>query len=111
MVTLRRGGVEVTRAEVIERGNVGAAVADARRAVAAARAGADVVSVGVLASLSHALCFAGDLDESGSVALQAVERPDAPEILNGYVGSLGLLALIDAEQGRTECAHAWAVRQ
>ena len=43
--------VEVTRAAVIERGDVGAAVEHARRAVAAARAGADVLSVGVLASL------------------------------------------------------------
>ena len=43
--------VEVTRAMAIERGDVGAAVEHARRAVAAARAGADVLSVGVLASL------------------------------------------------------------
>jgi LuxR family maltose regulon positive regulatory protein len=100
--------VEVTRAEVIERGDVGAAVEHGRRAVAAARAGADVLSVGVLASLSHALFFAGDLDESRRVALQALERPAAPEVPDGYVGSLGLLALIDGEQGRTESAEAWA---
>ena len=42
--------VEVTRAAVIEHGDVGAAVEHARRARAAARAGADVLSVGVLAS-------------------------------------------------------------
>ena len=100
--------VEVTRAAWIERGNVGAAVEHARRAVAAARAGADVLSVGVLASLAQALSFAGDLDEARRIALQAVERPDAPEVPDGYVVSLGLLALIDAEQGRTESAEAWA---
>ncbi len=100
--------VEVTRAALIERGNVGAAVEHARRAVAAARAGADVLSVGVLASLAQALFFAGDLDEARRIALQAVERPDAPEVPDGYVVSLGLLALIDAEQGRTESAEAWA---
>jgi LuxR family transcriptional regulator, maltose regulon positive regulatory protein len=100
--------VEVTRAQVIERGDVGAAVEHGRRAVTAARAGADLLTVGVLASLSQALFFAGDLDESRRVALQAVERPDAPEATNGYVGSLGLLALIDAEQGRTETGEAWA---
>lgn len=100
--------VELVRAETIERGDVGAAVKHARRSLAAVRAGADVLAVGVLASLSHALFFAGDLDESRQVALQAVERPDAPEASNGYVGSLGLLALIDAEQGRTESAEAWA---
>ena len=100
--------VEVTRAEAIEHGDVGAAVEHARRAVAAARAGADVLTVGVLASLSHALFFAGDLEESRSIAMQSVQRPDAPGVPDGYVGALGLLALIDAEQGRTESAEAWA---
>ena len=100
--------VEVTRAAVIERGNVGAAVEHARRAIAAARAGADVLSVGVLASLAQALFFAGELDESRRVAVQAIERPDAPDVPDGYVGNLGLLALLDAEQGRTESAEAWA---
>ena len=100
--------VEVTRAMNIERGDVGGAVEHARRAVAAARAGADVLSVGVLASLSQALFFAGELDEARRIALQAVERPDAPQVPDGNVGSLGLLALIDAEQGRTESAEAWA---
>ena len=99
---------EVTRAEVIERGHVGAAVEHARRAVAAARAGADVLSVGVLASLAQALFFAGELDEARRVALQAVERLDAPDVPDGYVGGLGLLALVDAEQGRAESAEGWA---
>ena len=100
--------VEVTRAAVIERGDVGTAVEHARRAVAAARAGADVLSVGVLAALSQALFFAGELDEARRIAMQAIERPDAPDVPDGYVGSLGLLALVDAEQGRTESAEAWA---
>jgi LuxR family transcriptional regulator, maltose regulon positive regulatory protein len=99
---------EVTRGMVIERGDVGAAVEHARRAVAAARTGADALSVGVLATLAQALFFAGDLDGSRSIARQAVERPDAPERPEGYVASLGLLALVDAEQGRTESAEAWA---
>jgi LuxR family maltose regulon positive regulatory protein len=100
--------VEVTRAEAIERGDVSAAVEHARRAVAAARQGADVLTVGVLASLSHALFFAGDLDESRQAALQSVQRPDAPEVTDGYVGALGMLALIDAEREQTESAEAWA---
>jgi ATP/maltotriose-dependent transcriptional regulator MalT len=99
---------EVTRTASIERGNVDAAVGHGRRAVAAARAGADVLSVGVLASLSQALFFAGGLDEARRIALQAVERPDAPDVPDGYVANLGLLALIDAEQGRPESAQAWA---
>ena len=69
--------VEVTRAAVIERGDVGAAVEHGSCAVAAARAGADVLSVGVLAALAQALFFSGELDESRRIAVQAVERPDA----------------------------------
>ena len=100
--------VEVTRAALIESGDVGAAVQHARRAVAATLAGADVLSVGVLASLSQALFFAGELDEAKRTATRAVERPDASEVPDGYVASLGLLALADAEGGRFETAEAWA---
>jgi len=99
---------EVTRSNVIERGDVGEAVEHARRAVAAARAGADVLTACGLASLSQALFFAGELDETRRIAVQVVERPDAPDVPDGYVASLGLLALVDAEQGRTESAEAWA---
>jgi LuxR family maltose regulon positive regulatory protein len=102
--------VEVTHAMLIERGDVGAAVEHGRRAVAAARAGADALSVGVLASLAQALFFAGDLAELRRTVLEAVERPDAPDVPDGYVGSLGLLALLDAEEGRNESAEA-AARQ
>jgi LuxR family transcriptional regulator, maltose regulon positive regulatory protein len=100
--------VELTRAEVIERGDVGAAVEHANRAVAAARAGADVLSVGILATLSQALFFAGDLDESRRIAARALERPDAPDGTNGYVATLGLLALVDAEQGQNDSAERTA---
>jgi LuxR family maltose regulon positive regulatory protein len=100
--------VEVTRAEMIQGGDVGEAVKHARRAVAAAREGADVLSVGVLASLAQALFFSGDLDEMRRIALEAVERPDAPAVTDGYVGALGLLALLDAEQRRPDSAEAWA---
>jgi LuxR family transcriptional regulator, maltose regulon positive regulatory protein len=100
--------VAVTRAELIQGGDVGAAVEHARRAVAAAREGAEVLMPGVLASLSQTLFFAGDLEESRRVAVEVVERPDGPDVPDGYVGALGLLALIDAEQGRAESAEAWA---
>jgi tetratricopeptide (TPR) repeat protein len=99
---------EVTRAEMIPGGHVGAAVEHAHKAVAAAEKRADVLSVGVLACLGQALFFAGDLEGTRRVALRAVERPDAPDVPDGYAGSLGLLALIDAEQGRVESAEAWA---
>ena len=101
-------GVEAARSQIIEGGDVGAAVEHARRAVAAAQEGADVLTVSALGCLAQAVFFAGDLDEARRVAVQAVERPDAPGVPDAYVGSLGLLALVDAEQGRTESAEAWA---
>ena len=101
-------GVEAARSQMIEGGDVGAAVGHARRAVAAARAGADVMSVSALGCLAQALFFAGELDEARRVACQAVERPDAPDVPDAYVGSLGMLALLDAGQGRPESAEAWA---
>jgi LuxR family transcriptional regulator, maltose regulon positive regulatory protein len=97
--------VELTRAEVVERGDVGAAAVHARRAVEASRTGADALSVGALATLSQALFFAGELDESRRIAVEAIERPDAPDSTNGFVGSLGMLALVDAEQGRNDSAE------
>jgi LuxR family maltose regulon positive regulatory protein len=100
--------VEITRAAMVERGEVSAAVERARRAVAATEAGADVLGVGALASLAQALFFAGDLSEARRIARQAVERPDAPHDAEGYVASLGLLALVDAEEGRIASAEAWA---
>jgi ATP/maltotriose-dependent transcriptional regulator MalT len=100
--------VEVTRAGLIDRGDVTMAVEHARRAVAAARAGAEMLTVGTLASLAHATFFAGDLEGARRTAMQAVERPEAPAVPDGYVVALGTLALIDAEQGRPETAEAWA---
>jgi hypothetical protein len=52
-----------------------------------------------LGCLAQALFFAGELDEARRVAVQVVERPDAPGVPDGYLESLGLLALIDGEQG------------
>ena len=100
--------VEVTRVAFIET-DVGAAVEHARRAVRAAQADAEnTFTVAALASLSHALFFAGDLAQARSVTLEAVERPEAAERPGGYVAALGLLAAVDAEQGRTASAAAWA---
>ncbi len=101
-------GLGVVRSETIQRGDVGAAVAHARGAVAAAQTGADVLTVSALTCLAHALFFAGEPDETRRIAQQAVERPDAPYVPDAYVAALGLLALVDAEQGRPESAEAWA---
>ena len=98
----------MARSQMVEGGDVGAAVEHARRAVAAAQEGADVLSVSALGCMAQALYFSGEVDDARRVAAQAVERPDAPGVPDAYVGSLGLLALVDAEQGRTESAEAWA---
>jgi LuxR family transcriptional regulator, maltose regulon positive regulatory protein len=99
--------VEVTRVAFME-SDVTAAVEHAHRAVSAAQADAgDTFTVAALASLSNALFFAGDLTQAQSVALQAVERPEATQRPGGYVAALGLLAAIDAEEGRTASAVAW----
>jgi ATP/maltotriose-dependent transcriptional regulator MalT len=99
--------VEVTRVAFIE-SDVTAAVEHARRAVTAAEADAgDTFTVAALASLSNALFFAGDLAQARSAALRAVERPEATQRPGGYVAALGLLAAIDAEEGRTASAVAW----
>jgi LuxR family maltose regulon positive regulatory protein len=100
--------VEVTRAVLIQNGDVGGAVEHGRRAVAAARAAGDALTVGTLAALSQALFFSGGLEEAQAVADEVVERPDATGRPFGYLASLGVLALVDAERGRVESAEAWA---
>ena len=100
--------VEVTRAALLADGDVGAAVAHARRAVEAARSGAEDVSVGALSSLAQALFFAGDPAGARGAALAAVERAEAAAVPDGYVVSLGIIALVDAELGHTERAQAGA---
>src|SRR6202012_3340189 len=60
--------VELTRAEVIERGDVRAATEHAGRALAAALAGADALSRAALATLSQAQFFGGNLDESRRIS-------------------------------------------
>jgi len=100
--------VEVTRVAFLET-DAAAAIEHARRAVTAAQADAtSTFTVAALASLSNALFFAGDLAQARTVALEAVERPEAPERPGGYVAALALLAAIDAEQRRTASAAAWA---
>jgi LuxR family transcriptional regulator, maltose regulon positive regulatory protein len=100
--------VDLTRAAAIPGGDVGGAVESARRALAVAREGNEVLVVGALGALAQALFFSGDLDEARQNALEGVERPEAASRPVGYLGSLGLLALVDAERGRFESAEAWA---
>jgi ATP/maltotriose-dependent transcriptional regulator MalT len=100
--------VDVTRAAAIPGGDVGGADQCGRIALAAARAGNEVLAVGALGALTQALFFSGDLDEARRNALEVVERPEAASRPFGYLGSLGLLSLVDAERERFESAEAWA---
>jgi ATP/maltotriose-dependent transcriptional regulator MalT len=100
--------VEVTRVAFLESG-AAEAIEHGRRAVAAAQADVtNTFTVAALASLSNALFFAGDLAQARTVAIEAVQRPEAPARPGGYVAALGLLAAIDAEQQRNASAVAWA---
>jgi LuxR family transcriptional regulator, maltose regulon positive regulatory protein len=101
---------EVTRVGSIQSGDVGDAVERGRRAAAAARLGGDILTVGALGALAQALFFAGELEEARQIALEVVGRPDATDRPVGYLASLGLLALVDGEQGRVESAEAWALQ-
>ncbi len=103
-------GVALTHADAIDGGDVGAAVAHARRAVSAARRGAPVLTVGALASLAQGLFFADDTEGARLRALEAVGQADATQATNGYVAALGVLALVEAEHGRTQSAAAWAAQ-
>jgi DNA-binding CsgD family transcriptional regulator len=49
-----------------------------------------------------------ELDESRRTAVQALERPDARDSSNGFVASLGLLALVDGEHRRHDTAERTA---
>ena len=92
------------RAAGIDRG-VGEAVRAGRRAVDLAERGADDVLVAALATLAHALYFAGELDEAWSAALRAVERPDAADRAPGHALARSTLALVAADRGRLTSAR------
>ena len=92
------------RAAGIDRG-VGEAVGAGRRAVDLAERGADDVLVAALATLAHALYFAGELDEAWSAALRAVERPDAADRAPGHALARSTLALVAADRGRLTSAR------
>jgi LuxR family maltose regulon positive regulatory protein len=100
-------GVELVRALWTE-ADAALAVRHARRAVDAARTDAEVTMVSALAALAHALLFQGDFREARAVALEAVERPEAPQRPHGHILALGVLATLDAEERRTESAEALA---
>ena len=79
--------VDVTRAAAIPGSYVGGAVQCGRIALAAARAGNEVLVVRAFGALTQALFFAEDLDEARRNALEVVERPEAASRPFGYLGA------------------------
>jgi LuxR family transcriptional regulator, maltose regulon positive regulatory protein len=97
----------MVRASGIDAG-VSEAVRDGRRAVELAERGADEVLVAALASLARALYFAGELGEAWSVALRAVEHPDAAARTPDHALAQSTLALVAVELGRVASARVHA---
>jgi LuxR family transcriptional regulator, maltose regulon positive regulatory protein len=98
-------GVSLARGVWID-GNTGRAVLHGRAAAELGRQGADEIAVAALASLSYALYIAGELDESRSVAEEAVRRPDAGERPHGVVLAHSTLALLDLDESHHSAAEA-----
>jgi ATP/maltotriose-dependent transcriptional regulator MalT len=97
-------GDAMVRAASVD-GDVGQAVLDGRRAVAAAQAGGDAVLVAARAGYARALFFAGELDEAWRVALQAVEHPDADQQAPGQALARSTLALVAVDRGSLASAR------
>ena len=98
----------VARSLAIDGDNVQASLANARAALEIARSAVEELVVPAFAVLARALFFVGDLDAARRAAFEAATRPEAEQRAAGYVGALGFLAAIDAEQGRPEHAAARA---
>jgi LuxR family maltose regulon positive regulatory protein len=99
---------EVTYAILLPGGDVASAVDHGGRAVDAARAGAEMLVPGTLSSLALAMFYAGDLGQTERLAREALQQPTTEVDIFAYAGSLGMLALVAAEQGRFESSEAWA---
>jgi LuxR family maltose regulon positive regulatory protein len=99
--------VETVRAGSVG-GDVGAAVRSGRRAVEIAAGEADDVLVAALAGYARALYFAGDADTSWTVAVQAVEHPDAERRPPSHAIARAAMSLAAVDRGRLELARVHA---
>jgi LuxR family maltose regulon positive regulatory protein len=100
--------VALARSVALDSDNASASVEHARIAVDVVRRTAESLLVPALGALARALFFVGDLGGARDAAFEAATRPEAEERPHGYVGSLGILSLVEAEEGRPEHASAWA---
>ena len=91
-------------------GGVSEAVLEGRRAVIAARSGVDDISVSARAGCAHALFFAGELDESWALAMEALEEPEVENRPPGHALARVVLALVATARGQRDTAHLHAER-
>ena len=99
--------VALARSVALDSDDAGASEKHARTAIKAVRGTAEALLVPALAALARALFFVGDLAGAREAAFEAATRPESEQRPHGYVASLGILSLIEAEEGRPEHASAW----
>jgi LuxR family maltose regulon positive regulatory protein len=100
--------IALARSVALDSDDAGASVDHARKAVHAVRTNVEPLIVPALGALARALFFVGDLVGAREAALEAVTRPEAEQRPHGYVTSLGILSLVEAEEGRPQHASALA---
>jgi LuxR family maltose regulon positive regulatory protein len=100
-------GIRMVRTFTFDRG-VEASLVDGRRAVEIAEREADDVLVASLASLAHALYFAGDLVAASAEAQRALAHPEAERRPTAHAVARATLALADVDRGLLDGARAQA---
>ena len=98
-------GYWVTRAMWMD-GDVGAAVENGRRAIAATADTA--VEVPATAAFAYALLLAGDPGGAREQAERVIRLPEAEQRPMGFVQALAVLSIIEADEGHAEFAEAHA---
>jgi LuxR family maltose regulon positive regulatory protein len=88
--------------------DVGEAVEAGRRAVEIAVEEADDVLIAALAAYARALYFAGEPDAAWTIAVQAVEHPDAERRPPSHAVARATMSLAAVDRGRIELARLHA---
>jgi ATP/maltotriose-dependent transcriptional regulator MalT len=89
-------------------GDTGRAIENGRTAAEMGRRGADEIAVPALAALSFSLYVKGALAEARTIALEALDRPEAHLRPHGVVYAHATMALLELELHRAHAAEARA---
>jgi ATP/maltotriose-dependent transcriptional regulator MalT len=89
-------------------GDTGRAIENGRTAAEMGRCGADEIAVAALAALAFSLYVDGALAEARTIALEALDRPEAHLRPHGLVYAHATLALLELELHRAHAAEARA---